>query len=151
MRPVHKTLDQFLTYKMHHLMKQHDKRITHSYARLADLNLAEARVLAVVGAAGALSNSELARRTDLDKSQASRGADGLVERGLVARVPDAQDGRAVKVSLTDEGERLWRIVIGEARTHYEQLFDVLDADEMRTFERLLEKLTSRSDALDAAL
>lgn len=76
MRPAHPSLDQFLTYKMHRLMKQHDKRIAQSYADAAQLSLAESRVLAAVGTAGALSNSELARRANLDKSQASRGQTG---------------------------------------------------------------------------
>ncbi|QHE90667.1 MarR family transcriptional regulator [Pandoraea fibrosis] len=149
MRPVHPSLDQFLTYKMHRLMKQHDKRIAQSYADAAQLSLAESRVLAAVGTAGALSNSELARRANLDKSQASRGADGLVSRGLVRRGPDEHDGRAVKVSLTPEGERVWRVVIDAARAHYERLFDALTDDEMRVYERLLDKLLVRSDELDS--
>lgn len=147
-RPVHPSLDQFLTYKMHRLMKQHDKRIAQSYADAAQLGLAESRVLAAVGTAGALSNSELARRADLDKSQASRGADGLVTRGLVRRGPDRR-WRAVKVSLTPEGERVWRVVIDAARAHYERLFEALTDDEMRVYERLLDKLLLRSDELDA--
>ncbi len=148
MRPTHKSLDQFLTYKMHRLMKQHDRRIAQSYADGAQLSLAESRVLAAVGTAGALSNSELARRANLDKSQASRGADGLVSRGLVRRAPDDHDGRAVKVTLSAEGERVWRVVIDAARTHYDQLFEALTDDEMRVYERLLDKLLLRSDELD---
>lgn len=148
MRPSHKSLDQFLTYKMHRLMKQHDRRISQSYADTAQLSLAESRVLAAVGTAGALSNSELARRANLDKSQASRGADGLVSRGLVRRSPDDHDGRAVKVTLTPEGERVWRVVIDAARSHYEHLFEALSDDEMRVYERLLDKLLLRSDELD---
>ncbi|VVD74236.1 MarR family winged helix-turn-helix transcriptional regulator [Pandoraea anhela] len=148
MRPAHKSLDQFLTYKMHRLMKQHDRRISQSYADSAQLSLAESRVLAAVGTAGALSNSELARRANLDKSQASRGADGLVSRGLVRRAPDAHDGRAVQVTLTPEGERMWRVVIDAARAHYEQLFAALSDDEIRVYERLLDKLLLRSDELD---
>ena len=149
MRPAHKTLDQFLTYKMHRLMKQHDKRIGQSYADAVQLSLAESRVLAAVGTAGALSNSELARRANLDKSQASRGADGLVSRGLVRRAPDEHDARAVKVTLTPQGERVWHGVIATARTHYDRLFEVLTDEELRMYERLLDKLLLRSDELDA--
>ncbi len=95
-----------------------------------------------------MSNSELARRANLDKSQASRGADGLVSRGLVRRAPDEHDGRAVKVTLTPEGERVWRVVIDAARAHYDRLFDTLTDDEMRVYEQLLDKLLLRSDELD---
>lgn len=148
MRLSHKTLDQFLTYKMHRLMKQHDKRISQSYADDAQLSLAESRVLAAVGTAGSLSNAELARRANLDKSQASRGADSLMSRGLAQRTPDEHDGRAVKVTLTKDGEQVWRVVIDAARTHYEQLFEALSDDEMRQYEHLLDKLLARSEELD---
>ncbi|GAB3627686.1 Transcriptional regulator AdcR [Pandoraea terrae] len=148
MRHPHKTLDDFLTYKMHRLMKQHDRRITQSYAELTGLNLAEARVLAVVGTAGALTNAELARRANLDKSQASRGADGLVRQGLVSRGPNDHDGRAVKVTLTPAGRAVYAEVIAQARKHYEALFAVLDEEEHDLYERLLDKLLARSEALD---
>ena len=57
-----------------------------------------------VGAA--ISASGLAERMGLSLSRVSRIVDRMVERGLVTRVPSAQDRRAVELSLTAEGSRV---------------------------------------------
>jgi len=50
---------------------------------------------------------DLARAVGIEGPTLTRHLDGLEELGLVRRVRDAADRRAVKVELTDEGERLF--------------------------------------------
>ena len=51
---------------------------------------------------------ELARAVGIEGPTLTRHLDGLEDDGLVRRVRDTADRRAVKVELTDEGERLFR-------------------------------------------
>jgi MarR family transcriptional regulator for hemolysin len=50
---------------------------------------------------------DLARAVGIEGPTLTRHLDGLEEHGLVRRVRDSADRRAVKVELTDEGERLF--------------------------------------------
>lgn len=53
----------------------------------------------------ALSASALARETDLSSGAMTNRIDGLENRGLVLREPDAQDRRGVIVRLTPQGRK----------------------------------------------
>ena len=51
---------------------------------------------------------ELARAVGIEGPTLTRHLDGLEENGIVRRVRDGSDRRAVRVELTDEGERLFQ-------------------------------------------
>ena len=51
---------------------------------------------------------ELARAVGIEGPTLTRHLDGLEENGIVRRVRDGNDRRAVRVELTDEGERLFQ-------------------------------------------
>jgi DNA-binding MarR family transcriptional regulator len=61
-------------------------------------------VLSGLERVGSCSAAELAGVIGLDRSGVSRRADRVVEAGLVARVPDARDSRAVLLVLTASGQ-----------------------------------------------
>jgi DNA-binding MarR family transcriptional regulator len=52
---------------------------------------------------GPLRLSELAERMGITAPTASRAVDGLVDLGLVERLPDPADRRAVRIDLTSSG------------------------------------------------
>jgi DNA-binding MarR family transcriptional regulator len=54
---------------------------------------------------GPLRLSELAGRMGITAPTASRAVDGLVEIGLLERLPDPGDRRAVRIDLTERGRR----------------------------------------------
>jgi DNA-binding MarR family transcriptional regulator len=66
---------------------------------------------------------------------------GLVDRternGLVRRIPDSNDTRAVRVALTSRGSRLANEFYNETCRRIEELASGLDADERDTLARLL--------------
>lgn len=74
-------LDKFLTYRMHVLNKLSDRFISERYQTKLEITLPEARVIASVGSFGPFSIMDLAKRANLDKSQASRAAEALIQRG----------------------------------------------------------------------
>ncbi|MBL3687878.1 MarR family transcriptional regulator [Leucobacter zeae] len=80
----------------------------------------------------------------LSQPALSRMVDRLATRGLLARETDAEDGRAVLVSLTDEGIRVQREVgRAHAKSVARELGAALEADEIRELGRLARKLAGR--------
>lgn len=84
---------------------------------------------------------ELREGVLLSQPALSRLVERLVERGLLARCPDAADGRAVRVLLTDEGARVQREVgRAHAKSVASELGAALSPEEMRDLGRLAAKL-----------
>lgn len=76
----------------------------------------------------------------LSQPALSRMVDRLVTRGLLTRETDPEDGRAVLVSLSDEGKEVQREV---GRAHGRDVglaMRALDPDEQRELLRLTQKL-----------
>jgi DNA-binding MarR family transcriptional regulator len=74
----------------------------------------------------------------------------LAERGWVQRISDPSDGRAVLVSLTTEGERVFEQLRDEYRAMLHEEMATLDDDEVATLagaveilDRLIERLSHR--------
>ncbi|CAM2193104.1 MarR family transcriptional regulator [Paraburkholderia sp. A1RI_3L] len=137
-------LDQFLTYRLHVLNKLSERGISERYQAKLDVTLPEARIIAAVGSFGPFSVMDLARHANLDKSQASRAAEALIRRGLVARDSDPADGRVVLVSLTPEGRALYRRVMPIARKWNADLFDCLDNAERVALGNMLDKVIANA-------
>ncbi|WP_280425206.1 MarR family winged helix-turn-helix transcriptional regulator [Nocardia carnea] len=87
--------------------------------------------------------AELNRHVLLTQPALSRMVDRLVERGLVQRTPDPDDGRGVRLSLTDTGRAHQRRVggrhaVGVARA----LTGVLTDDDLHALEEICRKLAT---------
>ena len=77
----------------------------------------------------------------LSQPALSRMVDRLAARGLLERVVDAEDGRAVRVGLTEGGRAVQREVgRRHARSVAHAVGTVLDEHELRELERLTAKL-----------
>lgn len=137
-------LDQFLTYRLHALTKRSDRGIAEVYRHKLDISLPEARVIAAVGAFGPFSIMDLARHTNLDKSQASRAAEALLRQGLLERSASEEDGRIVLIALTTDGRALHRKIMPIVRKWNESLLTCLSDSERQTFERLLDKVVTHA-------
>ncbi len=90
--------------------------------------------------------SDLQRRVLLSQPALSRLVDRLVERGLVSRCEDQEDGRAVRVNLTPEGREMQRTI---GRVHARDVADALSAlseDEQRQLAVLTAKLVDAQPA-----
>jgi DNA-binding MarR family transcriptional regulator len=67
--------------------------------------VSEAHALAELARDAPLTQTELARRLRLEKSTVSRLIGQLVDRGWIDREPDPTDRRALRLTLTEAGER----------------------------------------------
>jgi DNA-binding MarR family transcriptional regulator len=133
-------LDQFLTYRLHQVNKLTDKASSDAYAQAFGLPVGEARCLAAIGNFAPLSVNELAARANLDKAQASRAAQALVERGLVLKEASASDARGVQLRTTPAGRRLWLRVMQLIAARNEEIFGCLTLAEQRQLAGFLQRV-----------
>ncbi|WP_198302316.1 MarR family transcriptional regulator [Bosea sp. AS-1] len=108
-----------------------------------DLDLAGFDVLLTLrrqGRGSALSPSELAQDMMISTSAMTNRLDRLQKRGLIERLADPQDRRALRVVLTEAGFALAeRIVVSHVATE-ERLVSALSPDERAELRRLLAKI-----------
>ncbi|MGO3833300.1 MAG: MarR family winged helix-turn-helix transcriptional regulator [Microbacteriaceae bacterium] len=76
----------------------------------------------------------------LSQPALSRLVDRLVCRGLISRVTDDSDRRAVRLALTDEGREVQRIAGMAHAADVARGMRALGDDEMRQLQRICEKL-----------
>jgi DNA-binding MarR family transcriptional regulator len=85
--------------------------------------------------------SDLADATGLSPSRVTRAVEGLRKRGWVQKTPDATDGRATTVTLTDSGRaqtaEAYALQVADARRI---LFDHLSADDVGRLGEMLSNL-----------
>jgi DNA-binding MarR family transcriptional regulator len=110
----------------------------------SDVNMREYDVLYTLAKGdGPMRICEIQDGVLLSQPALSRMIERLVGRGLLHREADAEDGRAVRVSLTEDGVRVQREVgRAHAKSVGRQLGSSLTADEMRELQRLCCKLAS---------
>jgi DNA-binding MarR family transcriptional regulator len=92
-------------------------------------------------AAGPLRLSDLADRMGITAPTASRAVDGLVELGLLERLPDPNDRRAVRIDVTKPGRARVREKMALAAAAIEPAVATLRAQDRVRLAALLEQLT----------
>jgi DNA-binding MarR family transcriptional regulator len=137
-------LDRTVTHRLHTLYKLTDRVSQAAYVADAGLPLSEGRCLSAVGAFAPLSVNDLAQQANLNKGQASRAAQSLVDQGLVRKEASATDGRGVVLMLTAKGERVWRRVMDVIERRNGEIVGCLDAAERRQLDRLLDRLVDHA-------
>lgn len=89
---------------------------------------------------GHSSVSELAEAKDISRPAVSQIVEVLVNKGLVARTPDARDRRRTRLALTAEGGALLDAVFKDTRRWMMQLFSALSNEELQALMRGMEAL-----------
>ncbi len=145
-------LERFLTYRLHVLNKITDRDTNRAYLQDCDIPLGEARCLAAIGRFAPLSVNDLARAANLNKGQASRSAQALVDRGLVVKTVSASDARGVVLAPTAEGQVHYRRIVDLIARRNDEIFGCLTADEQQQFGDMLDRLIGhlQTEAGDAA-
>jgi len=133
-------LERFLTYRLHVLNKITDRDTNRAYLEDCGIPLGEARCLAAIGRYAPLSVNDLARAANLNKGQASRSAQALVDRGLVEKTMSASDGRGVVLAPTQAGLAQYQRVIDLIAQRNEEIFGCLSADEQRQLGDMLDRV-----------
>jgi DNA-binding MarR family transcriptional regulator len=105
-----------------------------------DISVSQCYALKGVVDAGALTVNELAGRLYTDKSTASRLANSLVEKALLARESDPDDGRVVRLVATKEGVGLCRTIDADFARDYAELLTDFDPEIRAAITRLVSRL-----------
>jgi DNA-binding MarR family transcriptional regulator len=107
------------------------------FFRTHELNTAQFDVLAQVGAARGMTQQELADALLVTKGNISQLLSKLEQAGMITR---RQAGRTNCLSLTEQGQALFEVVVPQQEALIADLLAPLSADEQRELLRLLRKL-----------
>jgi DNA-binding MarR family transcriptional regulator len=107
----------------------------------------EWQFVAMLAELNAMSPSDLAARTTVDRSQTSKTLRGLISKGIVERQSVPGDGRKAKVLLTEDGRDLYLVIFPRVvQVHHEVLQD-LSPEARRTLAQSLSAMHARAFAL----
>ena len=129
---------------------KHLDRIRRSVFYAHDLDVWAFEVLSTLRRAGKpyrLSPSELIDQTMVTSGAMTNRIHRLVQRGLVTRTPDRDDGRRAVVSLTPAGRALVDKALSDLLVEEERILGGLDSRERDELQALLRVLSLRIDAL----
>jgi DNA-binding MarR family transcriptional regulator len=107
------------------------------------LNRGEWKVLGALWRLGEphrLTPGELARIEELSTGAMTNRLDRLEEDGLVRRLPDPEDRRAIQVELTDKGRKTWEKAVAAQARKEAVVAAALDEREQEQLTKLLRKL-----------
>jgi DNA-binding MarR family transcriptional regulator len=105
-----------------------------------EISAAQLIVLASVANGEADSASGLCKSISYDPGAMTRMIDRLEQKGLVRRVPNAEDRRATNLELTAAGRALYPQLIAAKETVQAQFLRGFGADDVRVLERLLKRM-----------
>jgi DNA-binding MarR family transcriptional regulator len=111
-----------------------------------DISVTQCYALETLVEHGPLRLSALADRLFLDKSTTSRVVGTLVKKGYVEQSADAQDGRAIALSVTRKGRSLCARITDDLIDQQRQLLQDLDPDVRTGVVRVLRRLAQAADA-----
>ena len=99
-----------------------------------------ARYLVEIGACPGISQDQLAQKLHVDKSNVTRQVAFLEENGYLQRQPSPTDKRVQQLFPTDKAQELVLPLKAETDRWEQQLFGVLDPEELESFRTLLKRL-----------
>lgn len=114
--------------------------IAGAYRKRFGLKIPEWRVMNVLGDAGALTQRDLVELTVMDKVAVNRACKVLEERGLIARSPNAADGRSHHLDLTTAGKAMFDEIWPHSTAISSRIFACLSESETEKLKKILGKL-----------
>jgi len=140
-------LESFLPYRLSVLANRVSRAIAARYEKDFDLTIPEWRVMAVLGPAGAMSATDIADATEMDKVAISRAVAKLKAAGRLAARADAADQRRQTLSLTAAGVAVYRRIVPLARGYEQRLLGALTPEDRTALDDVLTKLAKAARAL----
>ncbi|MDQ6523799.1 MarR family transcriptional regulator [Nocardioides sp. LHD-245] len=116
---------------------------------LTDFEYDTLHVLMIRDTPGSASPTELAAELGVSGAGMTGRLDGLEKAGWIRRIPSVDDRRRVIVEVTKSGLGVWRRAMGIRGEAENDLADALTRRELATLDRLLKKVTVRSEEREA--
>lgn len=133
-------LSEFLPYRLSVLSNRISRAIADQYEEAFQLNLAEWRVMAVLGEENGLSAGQVAKRTAMDKVAVSRAVGKLLDADRIVRYFSEKDRRRSILSLSESGHDIYSQIVPIALEYEKKLMKQLTKEEHKLLDSLLEKL-----------
>lgn len=130
--------------KLNTLLTQHSKELS---SGTLGLSLAQSRVLYELGFGGPAKPAQIAKSGGLERSHVTQATHALVERLLVSKMADPEDGRGVLLSITPKGQALLSRGLEASVARRQLLESALTDEELRIFNEALTKLTGVAELL----
>lgn len=137
-------LDRTLTWRLHALHKLTDVISSRAYVAETGLSMSVGRCLTAIGTFAPLSVNDLADQANLNKGQASRAAQALVDAGLVKKITNRADARGVVLTLTPRGKTTWRRAMDLVARRNDEIFGSFSAAERTQFSAMLDRLLDQA-------
>lgn len=144
-------IDSSLFFKLARVVNLAARPFTETLSRAHQLSLNEWRVMVVLASHPGAAATEVARSTGLDKMSVSRAIAGLARRGRLVKAADPADGRRTRLTLSTEGEALFRRIGSAASRREAKLLGGVGAAEQARLGLTLDRLTTKLRALDAGV
>ena len=109
----------------------------------------EWRILAALCEEGPLSPSSLHDRVGLDRARISRVVAELVTKRLASRQVSMTDHRRATIAATASGKALYGRMLPQLARINQRLVSVLDDEELRLLESMLDRLTEQAQRIRA--
>lgn len=128
------------------------RTLSAEFPRDADLSLTEYDVLHTISKQEnrSIRMRDLRTQVLLTQPSVSRLVDRLIERGLLSKCPEPDDGRGAIVRLSDAGYELYRhCAVQHGRSIIDHVGSALTPEELAQLEALCEKLRRSVDGAGA--
>ncbi|MHA7773568.1 MarR family winged helix-turn-helix transcriptional regulator [Roseibium sp. M-1] len=132
-------LENFPPYLMNRIMGRYNAALREEMAKLG-LTTPKMRSLAVLSVMDGLLIGELAVYAITEVSTLSRALDALERDGLVRRVADKDDSRAVRIHITQKGRETHEQLWPHLADAYKQMFRGISDAEQRAFVATLQTI-----------
>ncbi|MPS69686.1 MULTISPECIES: MarR family winged helix-turn-helix transcriptional regulator [Novosphingobium] len=126
------------------LMAPFSVNLEHQYK----ISLNEFRLLMLIGRFPQSASHELAEMTGVNAMSVSRAVSALERHGRVLVVRDEENRRRKRLTLTPEGERLYRIMRPQTERVADYLLSALHPHEVAMFDHILTTLIDTLEATD---
>lgn len=139
--------EELITFRVS-VLSQQLSRVVDAYVS-AELGLSSRqwRMLVSLNRVGPSTAGDLARFAHLDKSQVSRAAHELEQRGLLTQSGQSADRRRVTLALTEEGRETLRQGLAGSESRQQRLQAALSAEDYAAFNRAVARLTEEAQAM----
>jgi len=146
-----RSVDHDLSQAIPYLLARAGVRMGQAFTRELKpfgLSLAEWRICSALYCQPDQRLAALAAHTSAEPSTLSRAIDGLLQRGLVSRERSDEDGRALALRLTSEGEKLTQRIIPLAQLYERVALLGIPSTQVDLLRALLRKMHDNIDTLD---
>ncbi|MED5545104.1 MarR family winged helix-turn-helix transcriptional regulator [Novosphingobium decolorationis] len=137
---------------LHRLLKLSNRLMTPFSVNLEHqykISINEFRMLMLIGRYPHSASHELAERTGVNSMSVSRAVSALEKHGRVNVERDETNRRRKRLTLTEEGERLYTIMRPQTERVADYLLSDLKPHEVAMFDHILSTLITTLEATDA--